>query len=393
MDRTALLLWLDNTLLLGIALSQWALAIGAALLTWVVMMFGLRAALHRAQALADRSRNHVDDMLVNVFSNTNRGLLTLAAVLVGLGVLELPVHWRDRVSHLWFLALALQIGLWGSRALRLVLASYVARHASSGMTQVSASATLMSWGVNIALWSVVLLAVLSNLGVNITAFVASLGVGGIAVALAVQTILGDLFASLSIAVDKPFEVGDFITFDAIAGTVAHVGIRSTRIRALSGQEVIVSNTDLLKQTINNFKRLQERRIVFGFGITYDTAPEQAAEIPALVRRVVEANPLLRFDRAHLKGFGDSALEYEVVYIVQDPDYNRYMDAQQQINLGLMRELSALEIDFAFPTRTVVVSGELRTSSGLDLQGPVQRAPERQTAQDSEPRRMPRLAPR
>lgn len=213
---------------------------------------------------------------------------------------------------------------------------------------------LISWGLRLLLWSVVLLAMLSNMGVNITAFVASLGVGGIAVALAAQTVLGDLFASVSIAMDKPFEVGDFVVFGGVAGTIEYVGIKTTRIRSLGGEQLVMSNTGLLKQTVSNYKRLRERRIVFSFGVTYDTTAEQAGEIPQIVKRVVEASDRLRFDRAHFKAFGDSSLDYEVVYIVKDPGYGVYMDEQQRINLALMRELAAINVGFAFPTRTVHV---------------------------------------
>ena len=220
------------------------------------------------------------------------------------------------------------------------------------MTQAGASATLMSWALRTVLWAVVLLAVLSNVGVNITAFVASLGVGGIAVALAVQNIPDDLFALLSIAVDKPFEVGDFIGIDSFVGTVQFIGLKSTRISSLNGEQIIISNTDLLKQVVKNYKRMEERRIVFKFGVTYSTTPEQAEAIPEIVRRLVEDNDKRRFDGGHFQGFGDSSLDYEVAYIVKEPGYNTYMDAQQTLNLQLMRELAALGVDFAFPTRTV-----------------------------------------
>ena len=199
-----------------------------------------------------------------------------------------------------------------------------------------------------------ILAMLSNVGVNITAFVASLGVGGIAIALAAQSILGDLFACVAIAVDKPFEVGDFIVFDSVAGSVETVGIQTSRIRSLGGEQVVMSNTELPKQTISNYKRLHERRILFGFGVTYDTSAEQAETIQAVVRRVVEASDGVRFDRAHFKGFGESSLDYEVASIVLASDYGVYMDQQQRINVGSMRELATMGIGFAFPTRTVHV---------------------------------------
>jgi small-conductance mechanosensitive channel len=193
--------------------------------------------------------------------------------------------------------------------------------------------------------------------VNITALVASLGVGGVAVALAVQNVLGDLFASLSIAVDKPFEVGDFITLGAVAGSVEQVGLKTTRIRALGGEQVIISNTELLKQTINNYKRMQERRVVFKFGLSHaTTTPDQAEAVPALVRQAITAQQHTRFDRAHLVAFGDSTLDFEVVYFVLSADYNLYMDIQQRINLALLREFQRLGVALAFPTRTVHMPG-------------------------------------
>jgi small-conductance mechanosensitive channel len=230
---------------------------------------------------------------------------------------------------------------------------YIARQVgANNKAQASASATLLSWGLRTVLWAVVLLAVLSNMGVNVTAFVASLGVGGIAVALAVQNILGDLFASLSIAVDKPFEVGDSIAVQNFSGTVEHIGLKTTRIRSLGGEQIVISNTDLLKQPVRNYKRMTDRRIEFKFSISNDTTPEQAEAIPALVKRLVEASDQLRFDRAHLVGFKQSSIDYEVVYIVRTANYQLHMDLQQKINLELMREFARMGIEFSAPTRVV-----------------------------------------
>ena len=355
MNTADLLDWFELTTFLGISMANWAVAIGTALVAWLVMSLGLRFALRRAKRLTGRTSNRIDDVVVEVLAGTNRLLIFVVSLLVGVGMLDLPEPWPARVAQLWFLAVALQVGLWGNRAIKAGLKGYVARNSSPGMTQVSASATLMSWGLNTALWAVVLLSILANVGVNITAFVASLGVGGIAVALAVQNILGDLFASLSIAVDKPFEVGDFIVSGGIVGSVAHVGVRSTRIRALSGEQIVISNTELLKQTINNYKQLLERRIVFKFRVSYDTTAEQAEEISRIVERVISANEKVRFDRAHLLTFGEEALEYEVVYIVLDPDYNLYMDIQQRINLALMREFEGMGVTFGLPIRRVFMA--------------------------------------
>lgn len=347
--------WVQETTFAGVPLWSLCVALAAAVATYAAILVMLHLLTRRAKGWATQSHSGMALTLVDVLEGTSRTLMLVVALLVGASLLDLPGRWESRLSQLWFVAVALQMGLWGMRAIGIGVRRYVERHSSSGMTQVSASATLMSWGLRTLLWSVVLLAILSNVGVNITAFIASLGVGGIAVALAVQNILGDLFASLAIAVDKPFEVGDFIVVGNMSGTVQVIGLKTTRIRSLQGEQIVMSNTDLLKQTISNFRMLERRRIVFTFGVAYDTTPEQAEAIPGVVRKLIEAHPELRFDRAHFKAFGASSLDYEVVYIVEDPAFNVYMDLQQSINLGLLREFKAMGVEFAFPTRTVHIA--------------------------------------
>lgn len=342
---------------LGVPLLEVSLAALVALLAYLVISLLVWGALRRLSKLAERTDNRADDLLVEVLGATRKWVIAIVALLLGASMLDLPDRWTTRVGQLWFVAVALQVGLWCNLAVTIGLRRQSERNlaATGAASPVTAAATLLSWGLRVLLWTVVLLAVLSNVGVNITAFVASLGVGGIAIALAAQNILGDLFASVAIALDKPFEVGDFIVLGSVAGTVELVGVKTTRIRSLGGEQIVMSNTELLKQTVSNYKRLQERRIVFSFGVTYDTTPEQAETIPMLVKQVVEASEQLRFDRAHFKSFGESSLDYEVVYLVLDPAYQVYMDQQQRINLGLMRELAKLGVDFAFPTRTVVMA--------------------------------------
>ena len=347
--------WVKETTFADVPLWSLCVALAAAVATYAAILVVLHLLTRRAKGWATQSHSGMALTLVDVLEGTSRTLMLVVALLVGASLLDLPGRWESRLSQLWFVAVALQLGLWGMRAIGIGVRRYVERHSSSGMTQVSASATLMSWGLRTLLWSVVLLAILSNVGVNITAFIASLGVGGIAVALAVQNILGDLFASLAIAVDKPFEVGDFIVVGNVSGTVQVIGLKTTRIRSLQGEQIVMSNTDLLKQTIRNYRLLQERRIVFAFGIAFDATAEQAEAVPGIVRKVIESHKELRFDRAHFKAFGANALEYEVVYTVLDPGYNVYMDMQQSINLALMREFKALGVAFALPTRTVHIA--------------------------------------
>ena len=329
-------------------------ALLAGLLTILVLHVGLALLVRRLRALSARSRTAVDDHLVGVLERTHGVLIWIVGGLVGLKMLPLDERWHDRVGQLWFAVIALQLGLWVQEAAARLMAAHAQRH--GGGAALSASATLLGWGVRGAVWVVVVLAVLSNLGVNITAFVASLGIGGIAIALAVQNILSDLFASLAIAVDKPFEVGDSITVGDVSGTVERVGLKTTRIRSLGGEQIVMSNAELLKRTVANFKRLQTRRVLFSFGITYDASADDVAAVPPLVKALIEADPLLAFVRAHFKGFGENALNFEVVYRVQDPSYDVYMDRQQALNLALMRELQARGIRFAYVSNTLQVVG-------------------------------------
>ena len=355
MQDSPFMTWIQDTTVIGIPLWNLLVALAAAVATYVAILVVLRLLTRRAMGWEAQAHSAASHAMADVLAGTSRLLMLLVALLVGANLLDLPGRWESRLSQLWFVAVALQMGLWGMRATTMAVQRYVQRHSSQGMTQVSASATLLSWGLRTLLWSVVVLAILSNVGVNITAFIASLGVGGIAVALAVQNILADIFASLAIAVDKPFEVGDFVVVGGVSGTVQMIGLKSTRIRSLQGEQVVMSNTDLLKQTINNYRLLTERRIVFGFGVSLDATADQAEAIPLIVRKVIESHEALRFDRAHFKAFGAHALEYEVVYIVLDPAYGVYMDMQQSINLALMREFEALGVAFAVPARTLHIA--------------------------------------
>jgi small-conductance mechanosensitive channel len=200
----------------------------------------------------------------------------------------------------------------------------------------------------------VLLLVLDNLGVNITALVAGLGVGGVAVALAVQTILSDLLSSLSIALDKPFVIGDFLMVGDMLGSVEYVGLKTTRLRSLSGEQLVFSNTDLLGSRIRNFGRMYERRVAFNLGVTYQTTREQIRKVPAIIREAIETQDRTRFDRSHFKEYGAYSLNFESVYYINGPDYNQYMDIQQAINLTIHEGFEREGIDFAYPTQTLVL---------------------------------------
>ena len=205
-------------------------------------------------------------------------------------------------------------------------------------------------------WALGIIFLLDNFGFNISSILTGLGIGGVAIALAAQAVLGDLFSYLAIFFDRPFEVGDFIVSGEIRGTVEHIGIKTTRIRSISGEQLILSNSQLTNSKISNYRRMEERRVQFHLGVTYQTSTEKLSQIPETITRIIQQFPETRFDRAHFSSFGDSSLVIEVVYFVLSNDYNKYMDIHQQVNLAIKKSFEGDAIDFAYPTQTVFVRG-------------------------------------
>lgn len=305
----------------------------------------------RLKRLAERTSTSLDEALVHAFEATQPWLVGAMVLRPATSGLPLDAPWPRAIEAIALVGLFAQIGLWVAR----LLDFWIRRSQQRALETDPGTATglaVTSFIARVALWSVVLLVLLDNLGINVTTLVAGLGVGGIAVGFALQNILSDLFSSLSIVLDKPFQIGHFIDVDGYLGTVEHIGLKTTRVRALSGELLVFSNADLTKARLRNYQVMDERRIVFGFGVTYDTPPDTLAAIPGLVREIVDAQPNARFDRAHFKTFGAASLDFEVVYWMRLADYAAYMDTQQAINLGLLRALNDRGIEFAFPTQTL-----------------------------------------
>lgn len=208
-----------------------------------------------------------------------------------------------------------------------------------------------------SIWAVAAVFLLDNLGFDITTLIAGLGIGGVAVALASQAILGDLFSYFVILFDKPFRRGDFIIIGDKMGVVEYIGLKTTRIRSLSGEEVVFSNTDLTNSRVHNYKKMERRRVAFKIGVTYQTPSETLARIPGVIKEIIEGLEDTVFDRAHFFSYGDSALVFEIVYYVIGADYNKYMDIQQNINLAIKDEFEKLGVEFAYPTQTIYLAKE------------------------------------
>jgi small-conductance mechanosensitive channel len=339
---------------LGNTLQAWVTAAAIALVCTVAFQILKKIFVNRVSAFARKTATKIDDLIVDLIRRTRLFFLLALAIYIGTAALTLPPGTVRTLQSILIIIFLLQGAIWGNAIISYWLAQTMKRRVEA---DAASTTTLSALGFisRLALWTIILLLALDNLGVDITALVAGLGIGGIAVALALQNILGDLFASLSIVLDKPFVIGDFIIVDEHLGSVEHIGLKTTRIRSLSGEQIIFSNADLLNSRIRNFKRMYERRIVFSVGVTYQTPYEQLAAIPSMIREIVESQQLTRFDRSHFKEYGDSALMFETVYYLKSPDYNVYMDTQQAINLELFRRFQQLGIDFAYPTRTIYVS--------------------------------------
>ncbi len=310
--------------------------------------------LAQLRRLATHGRLQFLNYPQQVVDATRLPFLIGVASLAGLSQLELSETHDKWLHYAWIIVLVSQVALWVNRVITVAVERAFERHRS---TDPSSATYLMLTGLvgRVLVWSIAALMMLDNLGFNITTLMASLGIGGIAVALAVQNILGDVFSSVSIALDKPFVIGDFIVVDGYMGTVEYVGMKTTRLRSLGGEQIIFSNTELLKNRIRNYKRMQERRVLFEFGVAYETPDDKLKRIPEMVKEIVTSAGLnTRFDRAHFKSYGDSALQFEVVYFVLDPDYNQYMDIQQSINMALLQRLREWNVSFAYPTRTLYI---------------------------------------
>ncbi|WP_368643234.1 mechanosensitive ion channel family protein [Castellaniella ginsengisoli] len=328
----------------------WFAALILATLIYLGLSSLLKALQRRASFPPGETETHRTFFrsMLSIMARSNRVILASLALLIAAHASGALLPWRDWVgAHVWFALVTIQVALWLDAACLTFLSAAGADSQTGRVTTF-----LLAYLLRTVIWILAILAVLDNLGVHITTLVASLGIGGVAVALAAQAILSDLFASIAIGLDKPFEPGDFIVFGNMAGSIEHIGLKTTRIRSLGGEQIICSNAELLKQTIQNYKRMEQRRVVFTLHLPYGTPACTLADLPGDVEAQIKAQSDARYDRAHIARLGDWALELEAVYYVTDADYNQYMDIQQAINLGILKALEARGITLSPMERTI-----------------------------------------
>jgi small-conductance mechanosensitive channel len=337
-------LW--HSVYVGNELGAWALALVTFLITFTLLPLARRfiSARRRAGLKSPPQVYVAADLIALLVERTSPLFLVGVAVWLGSRHLSFPPPIERCLTVTLVLIFWMQMALWGMASVRYAID--VRRQRTAGDTLLKSSLQVIVFVAALLIWAIALLLALDNLGVQIRPLLAGLGIGGIALALAVQTLLADLLASLSIALDRPFTVGEFLAIGDYQGTVEYIGVKNTRLRSLSGEQIIISNGDIVKARVRNYGRMQQRRAVFQLAVDYGTPVATLAAIPRAVREIIEATPDTRFDRCHLLAYGSKALEFEVVFYVTNADYGAYCDAQQRINLRILERLAVMEVSLA-----------------------------------------------
>ncbi len=344
MSMNSVIRTLDQ-LYLGNTVTQWLWALVAALSLLMISVLIKRLVRSRYQRLAITESMELIETPLKVVSRTANIFLLILSIYVGLQWLTLNDRAQHLVGRVLLIACCWQAGIWISTAAMAWL-EHKRRFRLQQDPATVGSLNIIAVVLRVAIWLVVLLLTLDNLGINITTLVAGLGIGGIAVALAVQNVLGDLLASLSITLDKPFVIGDALTIDDVQGTVEQIGLKSTRLRSVNGEQIIMANADLLKSRMRNFGRMHERRVLFVLNVAHDTPSKKLHTIAEAIRNLIIKNNNVRFERCHLARLTAVAIEFEIVYFVLTANYKICMDVQQSVNLGIVDYFEQEEIKFA-----------------------------------------------
>lgn len=335
----------------GNPVKDWFIALGISIAIMAILFLVRHLLVSRLRRLAGKTKTSVDDFLVDLLSKSGLLLLPALSLYSGSMYLKFKEKTEGVIDSVLTIVIMLQVAVWLNESISFVLGKWQKR-----MTGVRAgektTIAIVSFSSRLLLWSLVLLSALNYFNINVTTLIGALGIGGIAIALAVQTLLGDVLGSLSIVMDKPFQVGDFIRIDDYMGTIEELGWKTTRVRSLSGEQIVISNSDLLRSRIRNYTRMAERRVVFRVGVEYGTPVRKIEQIPGHLKTIVEAQKSVRFDRAHLAEYGPYSLVFEVVYWVLSPDYNFFMDIHQSVLVDVLRKFETEKIRIAFPSQTI-----------------------------------------
>lgn len=330
---------------------KWVYLCAGALSLYFLILVVQQYFLGKVETLAKNTSTIVDDLVVDLLRNIKKYFILFISFYIPISFMTIDIVFKLKIDKAFMIVSAIQLIQISGRIINFWSEKYL-NIKPGEMGEKIASLRFMTIGLKIIIYSIIFLAMLNNLGIDVTALIAGLGIGGIAVALALQNILTDLFSSLTIVLDKPFVVGDFIVVNEFMGTVEFIGIKTTRLRSISGEQLVFGNGDLLQSRIKNFKRMNERRIAQNLTVTYQTSAEMLNEIPIIVEGIIGPIESVRYERCHFLRFQDSALEFELVYWVESADFNDYADKAHKINVAIFRAFNEKKIDFAYPTQTL-----------------------------------------
>lgn len=311
-----------------------------------------RVVLARLKIWAEKTVTTIDDFLIHIFEKTAIPLLYFGAFYLSIRNLTLNPTFSKAITIVGIVLLTFFGIRFLMRIIEYTVETYFLKKEKDKARERSLKGMLTI--IRVVIWGLAVVFLLDNFGFKISTVIAGLGIGGVAIALASQAFLGDLFSYFSIFFDRPFEIGDFIIVGDYLGTVEYIGIKTTRVRSLGGEQLVFSNTDLTNSRVRNYKRMEKRRVVFKLGVTYQTTSQQVKEIPIIITNIIKNTEDAVFDRAHFFSYGDFSLIFEIVFYVMSGDYNKYMDIQQEINFAIKEEFEKREIEFAYPTQTLYV---------------------------------------
>ena len=334
----------------GNTIEQYAIALAIIIGGIILIRIFKKRMLNQIKKWTEKTETKLDDYLIEGLEKFGLPIFNFVVIYSGLGYLTFSEKADKIIGNIMVVVITFYVIRMLSSFIRLTLESFISLQ-EGGQEKLKQLNGIMII-INVIIWAVGLLFLFDNLGYNVTTIIAGLGIGGIAIALAAQNILGDLFNYFVIFFDRPFEVGDFITVDDKKGTVEHIGIKTTRLLSVNGEQLAFSNSDLTKSRIHNFKRMDRRRVVFSLGVVYQTPPAKLEQIPTMIRTMIEKQEGAVFDRAHFATFGSYSLNFEVVYFIASAEYIHYMDIQQAINLKIINKFAEEGIEFAYPTQTV-----------------------------------------
>jgi len=335
------------------SLWEYLVALGTLFFSLVFVKVVIRMIIRRLKRFAEKTTTTIDDLFVTILERIVLPVLYISCFYLSVQILKLPSGIDGAIN---VIELAV-ITFFAARIIILLLGYSLNVYLTKKQEDPTLARSLdgMSNVAKFLIWALALIIFLDNIGFKVTTMIAGLGIGGIAVAIAAQAILKDFFSYFSIVFDRPFKLGDFITIGDFMGTVEYVGIKTTRLRSLGGEQVIFSNSDLTDSRVRNYKHMERRRVVFSLGVTYQASLSQLKEIPNIIEKVIKSTRDTAFDRAHFFSYGDFSLIFEVVYFVLSPDYNKYMDIQQEINFAIKEEFEKRGIEFAYPTQTLYLN--------------------------------------